>query len=119
MISFLLGYKRIYKDSLRRRAPSMKTCFNSRRNALFTAYIPVCIFFLFFMLTAKERHVRFVIWFLVCLRGLVVKADGGTLVARWSTPLWGRFESESSFNSASEDWNKARDSNPQPQSWKG
>ena len=31
------------------------------------------------MLTAKERHVRFVSRFLVCLRGLVVKADG-TLV---------------------------------------
>ena len=64
---------------LRRDVASMKTCFNSRRNALFNAYIPVCIFFLFPMLTAKERHVRFVNWFLVCLRGLVVKADG-TLV---------------------------------------
>ena len=53
----------------------MKTYFNSRRNALFSAYIPVCIFFLFSRLTAKERHVRFVSRFLVCLRGLVVKAD--------------------------------------------
>ena len=52
------------------------------------------------MLTVKERHVRFVSRFLVCLRGLVVKADG-TLV---NAPL-GRFESESSFISASEDWN--------------
>ena len=58
---------------------SMKTCFNSRRNALLSAYIPVCIFFLFSMLTVKKRHVRLVSWVLVCLRGLVVKAHG-TLV---------------------------------------
>ena len=75
MISFLLGYKRIYKDSLRRHAASMKTCCNSRRNALFNAYIAVYIFFLFSMLTAKERHVRFVSYLLRFQRGRVVKAS--------------------------------------------
>ena len=79
----------------------MKTCFNSRRNALFNAYIAVCIFFIS-MLTAKERHVRFVSWFLVCLRGVVVKAHGTLVNASYYR---GRFESESSFISASEDWN--------------
>ena len=81
----------------------MKTCFKSRRNALFNAYIPVCIFFLFSMLTAKERHVRFVSWFLVCLRGLVVKADG-TLV---NASLGQVRIRKQFFISASEDWTKA------------
>ena len=52
------------------------------------------------MLTAKERHVRFVSWFLVCLRGLVAKAGG----ALYKT-LSGSGSNPAGFISASEDWN--------------
>ena len=67
------------------------------------------------MLTAKERRVRFVSRFLVCLRGLVVKAEG-TLGQR----LFGAGSNPKAVSFLHPGLEQhRRDSNPQPQSWKG
>ena len=72
------------------------------------------MYFFFSMLTAKERHVRFVSRFLVCLRGLVVKADG-TLVK----PSLGQVRILRQFSFLHLRIGTRWDSNLQRQSWKG